>query len=155
MTGFTVANQPGNKRTDNEKKTDWQDDLITTDIYYMNNTKLQINVFYFLAGLEECDTCFFLASTTAAISQAYCYSTSPSEVCSRDLWYMDKEYISLQSREYHLYDLLVFYRLPSCRHHIIHMECRLNAPRPERQYKNLDVSIILVQGCSANKTNTL
>lgn len=35
-----VPDQPENKRTDNEKKADWQGDLITTDIYSVNNTKL-------------------------------------------------------------------------------------------------------------------
>lgn len=55
-----MPNQPGNKRTDNEKKTDQQGDLMTTDIYSVNTTKLQINIFYLLSGLEECDTHFFL-----------------------------------------------------------------------------------------------
>lgn len=35
-----MPDQPGNKRTDNEKKTDWQGDLITTDMHSVNNTKL-------------------------------------------------------------------------------------------------------------------
>lgn len=55
-----VPDQPGNKRTDTEKKRDHQGDLITTDIYCVNNTNLQINIFYLLAGLEECDARFFL-----------------------------------------------------------------------------------------------
>lgn len=46
-----MPDQTGNKRTDYEKKINHQGDLITTDIYSVNNNKLQINVFYFMAGL--------------------------------------------------------------------------------------------------------
>lgn len=66
-----MPDQPENKRTDNEKKADWQGDLITTDTYSVNNTKLLYFIWWQDWRMRHSH--FFPASTVAAISQAYCH----------------------------------------------------------------------------------